>query len=482
MSASDGGGAETIQVVCRLRPLSKREAGSASVLEVQDDARTVALKGASVKDFTYDRVFGPDTAQSELFEAVGRPLTEACAAGFHGTVFAYGQTGSGKTHTILGEGNGDEARLLPRVLRHLFATTAQRTGQVRKMKLVTAEKGSKVSYTTKCSFLEIYNERIIDLLDAASTNLALREDSDKGVYVDGLTEEEVACPEDALALMKRGARNRHIGATAMNRHSSRSHSVFTLRIECRETEASGLTKTRHARFNLIDLAGSERQKGTGAEGARLREASNINKSLSELGNVIQALAAVSSGRSVAHVPYRNSKLTFLLRDSLGGNSKTFLVATVSPAEEAFGETLSTLKFASRAKLVKNQAVVNEDTAGSFALLQAEVRRLQAALAEARTAITSGGAAADGTAHAQGACTPAALAVAAVAPSLAKMEALFQALAASHRATSRAGAGDAGASPDHTSLPAGLALELLAKAHADATDTGLPPLGSLSAAA
>ena len=137
MSASDGGGAETIQVVCRLRPLSKREAGSASVLEVQDDARTVALKGASVKDFTYDRVFGPDTAQSELFEAVGRPLTEACAAGFHGTVFAYGQTGSGKTHTILGEGNGDEAGLLPRVLRHLFATTSQRTGQVRKMKLVT---------------------------------------------------------------------------------------------------------------------------------------------------------------------------------------------------------------------------------------------------------------------------------------------------------------------------------------------------------
>ena len=311
----------------------------------------------------------------------------------------------------------------------------------------------------------------------------LREDSDQGVYVDGLTEEVVEFPAEALGIMSRGARNRHIGCTAMNRESSRSHSVFTLLVECKETAANGLTKSRHSRFNLIDLAGSERQKSTNASGSRLKEASNINKSLSELGNVIQALVAAAKGRS-PHVPYRNSKLTFLLRDSLGGNSKTFIVATVSPAEDSFGETMSTLKFAARAKLVKNKAVVNEDSSGTVTSMAAEIRRLQSALQEARQLIGSGstavsGVGSDGPSAEQGSgrAITAARAVSAILPSIAKMEALFKAASAAHTAGLRA-AGDDTASD---ALPAGLALELLARAHAEACDTGLPPLALLQAA-
>ncbi|CAN0014004.1 unnamed protein product, partial [Ectocarpus sp. 13 AM-2016] len=181
-------------------------------------------------------------------------------------------------------------------------------------------------------------------------------------------------------VLHRGFRNRHVGETAMNRESSRSHAVFTLVIQATEVvEDEGLTRSRVARFNLVDLAGSERQKDTQVLGERLKEASNINKSLSTLGQVINALVEKSTGR-FRHVHYRDSKLTFLLRDSLGGNSKTMLVAALSPADQNFGETLSTLKFAQRAKMIKNQAVKNEDTSGSFDALRREVTTLRQKLA------------------------------------------------------------------------------------------------------
>lgn len=215
-------------------------------------------------------------------------------------------------------------------------------------------------------------------MDPGVQSLQLREDIKRGIYVDGLIEETVTNAFETYELLRIGAQNRHVGSTSMNKESSRSHSVFTLLIESKHNH-DGLMNFRSSRFHLIDLAGSERQKATDAAGERLKEAGMINKSLSALGNVINSLVDISEGRS-RHVHYRDSKLTFLLKDSLGGNSKTFIVANISPANSAYSETLSTLKFAQRAKQIKNMAIINEDTTGTVYLLKEEIRRLKDALA------------------------------------------------------------------------------------------------------
>lgn len=205
--------------------------------------------------------------------------------------------------------------------------------------------------------MEIFQEQICDLLNPTAQTLNIREDAKNGVYVEGLTEEVVRTPDEAYALLLLGARHRHTSPTAMNERSSRSHSVFTLSIESTETK-NDVTSRRFSKLSLVDLAGSERQKSTEAAGQRLKEAGSINKSLFLLGNVIRDLVDVANGKP-KHIPYRNSRLTFLLRDSLGGNSKTTIVATISSAADSFSETLSTLKFAARAKLIRNQAVINQ---------------------------------------------------------------------------------------------------------------------------
>jgi hypothetical protein len=225
----------------------------------------------------------------------------------------------------------------------------------------------------KCSFIEIYQEQVIDLLVTSPTPLAIREDLKLGVYVEGLTEVGVGSAAETYNVMKQGTQHRHTGATSMNKESSRSHSVFTMLIESREVK-QGLLNFRSSRFHLIDLAGSERQKATEATGMRLKEAGMINKSLSALGGVINALVDIAEGKR-RHVHYRDSKLTFLLKDSLGGNSKTCIVAAISPSATAFGETLSTLKFAQRAKMIRNKATVNEALGGNVELLKDQVRQL-----------------------------------------------------------------------------------------------------------
>ncbi|KAF8776756.1 hypothetical protein HU200_003494 [Digitaria exilis] len=214
-----------------------------------------------------------------------------------------------------------------------------------------SRRDEKLKYSCKCSFLEIYNEQISDLLDPSSTNLQLREDIRKEVYVENLTESEVGCVSDIIKLLMQGSANRKVAATNMNRESSRSHSVFTCIIESR-WEKDSASNLRFARLNLVDLAGSERQRTSGAEGERLKEAANINKSLSTLGLVIMNLVDLAHGKQ-RHVPYRDSRLTFLLQDSLGGNSKTMIIANVSPSVCSANETLSTLKFAQRARLIQN---------------------------------------------------------------------------------------------------------------------------------
>jgi kinesin family member 15 len=362
---------ENVRVYVRVRPASSREKdmGFQSCVQVQPDGKSLAINTRpEPRSFHYDHVADVDSTQDEVFQKVGKPITDTCMSGYNGTIFAYGQTGSGKTFTVQGPHNADEKSsirgLMPRVFDYLCGQMARET----------RKSGGRITYVCKCSFLEIYNDHIYDLLDPHSMSLHIHEDKRKGVFVANLTEETVENAADCLRVMGKGIENRTVGETAMNRESSRSHSVFSLYIQSTETK-DGVTNERYSRFNLVDLAGSERQKATAATGIRLVEAGSINRSLSALGNVIMALVDIARGKQ-RHVHYRDSKLTFLLKDSLGGNSLTYLVACISPAAESFGETLSTLKFAQRAKFIRNRAKINQDQTSTVRGLQAENSQLK----------------------------------------------------------------------------------------------------------
>ncbi|ANM63996.1 phragmoplast orienting kinesin 1 [Arabidopsis thaliana] len=365
-----------VQVLIRLRPLGTMERanqGYGKCLK-QESPQTLVWLGHPEARFTFDHVASETISQEKLFRVAGLPMVENCLSGYNSCVFAYGQTGSGKTYTMMGEISeaegslGEDCGVTARIFEYLFS----------RIKMEEEERRDEnLKFSCKCSFLEIYNEQITDLLEPSSTNLQLREDLGKGVYVENLVEHNVRTVSDVLKLLLQGATNRKIAATRMNSESSRSHSVFTCTIESL-WEKDSLTRSRFARLNLVDLAGSERQKSSGAEGDRLKEAANINKSLSTLGLVIMSLVDLAHGKH-RHVPYRDSRLTFLLQDSLGGNSKTMIIANVSPSLCSTNETLSTLKFAQRAKLIQNNAKVNEDASGDVTALQQEIRKLKVQL-------------------------------------------------------------------------------------------------------
>ncbi|KAG6731459.1 hypothetical protein I3842_01G130000 [Carya illinoinensis] len=365
-----------VQVLIRIRPLSAPERVSQGYGRClrQDSARTLVWLGHPETRFTFDHIACETISQETLFGVAGLPMVENCMSGYNSCMFAYGQTGSGKTYTMMGEIYEMEGRLnedsgiTPRIFEYLF--TRIRVEE-------ESRKDEKLTYSCKCSFLEIYNEQITDLLEPSSTNLQLREDLKKGVYVENLTEYNVRTVNDVVKLLLQGAANRKMAATHMNSESSRSHSVFTCIVES-SWEKDSMTHFRFARLNLVDLAGSERQKSSGAEGDRLKEAANINKSLSTLGLVIMSLVDLAHGKH-RHVPYRDSRLTFLLQDSLGGNSKTTIIANVSPSICSANETLSTLKFAQRAKLIQNNAKVNEDASGDVTALQQQIQQLKGQL-------------------------------------------------------------------------------------------------------
>ncbi|CAK9267106.1 unnamed protein product [Sphagnum jensenii] len=368
-----------VQVLIRIRPLSSTESvqGFGKCVR-QENAHTISWLGQPESRFTFDHVAGEMISQEELFQVAGLPMVTNCMAGYNSCMFAYGQTGSGKTHTMLGDiGDldhqpSDNRGMTPRVFECLFA-------QIRMAE--EARKCENLRYMCKCSFLEIYNEQITDLLDPSSVNLQLREDINKGVYVENLTEVEVQSVQDVVQLLLVGAANRRVAATNMNRESSRSHSVFTCIIQS-QWECDSMINFRFGRLNLVDLAGSERQKSSGAEGDRLKEAVSINKSLSTLGLVIMVLVDIANGKQ-RHVPYRDSKLSFLLQDSLGGNSKTTIIANISPSSCSSLETLSTLRFAQRAKFIQNNAVVNEDASGDVNGLRQQIQQLKEELARLR---------------------------------------------------------------------------------------------------
>uniref|UniRef100_G1R234 Kinesin-like protein KIF15 n=1 Tax=Nomascus leucogenys TaxID=61853 RepID=G1R234_NOMLE len=369
---------DAIKVFVRIRPPAERS-GSADgeqnlCLSMLSSTSLRLHSNPEPKTFTFDHVADVDTTQESVFSTVAKSIVESCMSGYNGTIFAYGQTGSGKTFTMMGPSESDNFShnlrgVIPRSFEYLFS-------------LIDREKekaGAGKSFLCKCSFIEIYNEQIYDLLDSASAGLYLREHIKKGVFVVGAVEQVVTSAAEAYQVLSGGWRNRRVASTSMNRESSRSHAVFTITIESME-KSNEIVNIRTSLLNLVDLAGSERQKDTHAEGMRLKEAGNINRSLSCLGQVITALVDVGNGKQ-RHVCYRDSKLTFLLRDSLGGNAKTAIIANVHPGSRCFGETLSTLNFAQRAKLIKNKAVVNEDTQGNVSQLQAEVKRLKEQLAE-----------------------------------------------------------------------------------------------------
>lgn len=366
-----------IKVVCRVRPLNSKSLSQqrSQAVTVHDNNTIVVNSKPAPQTFSFDFIANELITQEEMFETIGLPIIKTCMEGYNATILCYGQTNSGKSHTIFGNSDtvtisntNNERGLVPRVLEYLWQH-------------ISTFSIKKTSFNVHCSFYEIYQERVYDLLDGKSNNdLQIREDTKLGVFVDGITEELVSSPEDASRILAFGYTNRHVGATTMNRESSRSHAVFLLTLKVIEEQDNGTQICRRSRFSLVDLAGSERQRDTNASGEQLKEASQINKSLSALGNVINSLCldrnSTTNGTRPRHVQYRDSKLTFLLRDSIGGNSKTVLIATVTPAETCVAETLSTLKFAQRAKLIKNIARLNEESIGSVVALQKEISLLK----------------------------------------------------------------------------------------------------------
>ncbi|CAK4139066.1 unnamed protein product [Aphanomyces euteiches] len=353
--------------------------------------------------FSFDHVYDQHSTQRAVYENTAKAVVESSLEGYNATIFAYGQTGTGKTYTMEGFNSSggsslEDRGIIPRAIEQIFMH-------------IQANVSARMRFLVRASYLQIYNESISDLLKPERNNLTIREDKKRGVFVEGLSEWVVRSPEEIYGLMERGGAMRATGSTKMNEISSRSHAVFIIIAEQSQTtyvdtagreigadEFTALVNTHHAsrdrskldslvrqsfkvgKLNLVDLAGSERVRLSGATGQRLEESKKINQSLSALGNVI---AALTDTRGRQHIPYRDSKLTRILEDSLGGNCKTTMMAMISPALEAIVESLSTLKFANRAKNIKNEARVNEDLDQKSLLrkYERELKRLRAELEE-----------------------------------------------------------------------------------------------------
>ncbi|XP_016119488.1 centromere-associated protein E-like, partial [Sinocyclocheilus grahami] len=339
-----------VKVCVRVRPLIKREesespepvqlywrADKQAIHQLDDD-------GAQTKSYSFDRVFSAEETTAQLYQDIAKPLVVSAVEGYNGTIFAYGQTSSGKTFTMMGREHNPG--VIPLAMADVFKTI---------------KNCPKKEFLLRVSYMEIYNETVTDLLCESWKRkpLEIREGNYKNVYVADLTEELVTSPEQALSWITKGEKNRHYGKTKMNQRSSRSHTIFRMILESRERSdpasgenADGAIIVSH--LNLVDLAGAERASQTGAEGARFKEGCNINRSLFTLGQVIKKLSDESQK---GFLNYRDSKLTRILQNSLGGNAKTVIICTITPA--TVDETVSTLQFASAAKRMKNDPHVTE---------------------------------------------------------------------------------------------------------------------------
>ena len=364
-------GAESVKVVVRCRPMNgtERGAGRVRVVEMDPGGGQVLVRdpkgaaGEPPKAFTFDMVYNWESTQKQVYDNTARGIVNSTMEGYNGTIFAYGQTGTGKSHTMEGQREPQDLwGIIPRSFNHIFDAI---------------DGAEDTDFLVRASYLEIYNEDVRDLLAKNAHNkLELKESVDTGVYVKDLTAFVVKNVAQITNVLNVGQKNRSVGATKMNLNSSRSHSIFTITVEQSSRGADG--HIRVGKLNLVDLAGSERQSKTGATGERLKEATKINLSLSALGNVISALVDGKSG----HIPYRDSKLTRLLQDSLGGNTKTLMIANLGPADYNYDETLSTLRYANRAKNIKNKPKINEDPKDAMLReFQDEIKRLKAQLNE-----------------------------------------------------------------------------------------------------
>ena len=305
---------ENIKVIVRIRPM-KDPFHQKSILKIDDSTLQIVTEKREFKTFSYDFIADEDSEQSLIFEKGGKVICDYVLQGYNGTIFVYGQTGAGKTYTLLGPkytNESDEKRnyssaddgILPRVIDYLYDRISYRTED---------------DITIFVTFLEIYNEVLSDLLEPNNKGINIREDENKQMVVDNLSKIKISNANEALNLLLKGSKNRHVAPTNMNKESSRSHAVFSIYIE-NKSKFNDKVKTVKSAFHLIDLAGSERQKMTETVGVRIKEAGNINKSLMNLGHVINSILESNDGK-VRYIHYRDSKLTYLLKDSLGGNAK-----------------------------------------------------------------------------------------------------------------------------------------------------------------
>ncbi|XP_065226392.1 kinesin-like protein KIF11 [Planococcus citri] len=366
---------KNVQVFVRVRPINNAEKAARSYTVVGcNGSKEIVVKERPTdrltKTFTFDKVFGPESKQVDVYKSVVHPLIDEVLAGYNCTVFAYGQTGTGKTFTMEGEKTNDStiswendplSGIIPRSLSHLFD----------ELRLINAE------YTVRVSFLELYNEEIFDLLSPPddTTKLKLFEDNTRkgSVIIQGLEEVTVHNKQEVYKILEKGSAKRTTAATLMNAQSSRSHTVFSITVHIKENSIDGEELLKTGKLNLVDLAGSENISRSGAVDKRAREAGNINQSLLTLGRCITSLV-----EHCPHIPYRESKLTRLLQESLGGRTKTSIIATVSPAISNLEETLSTLDYAHRAKNITNKPEINQKLTKAALLKEytTEIERLR----------------------------------------------------------------------------------------------------------
>ncbi|XP_075619114.1 chromosome-associated kinesin KIF4A isoform X2 [Balearica regulorum gibbericeps] len=361
-----------VRVALRCRPLVPKETSEGCQMCLSFVPGEPQVVVGNDKSFTYDYVFDPCVEQEEVFNTAVAPLIRGIFKGYNATVLAYGQTGSGKTYSMGGTYTANQEHepsvgVIPRVIKLLFKEKEQRQDW---------------EFVLKVSYLEIYNEDILDLLCPSrerSSQISIREDPKEGIKIVGLTERNVTCAQDTVSCLEQGNNSRTVASTAMNSQSSRSHAIFTICVD--QKKKNDKNSNFHSKLHLVDLAGSERQKKTKAEGDRLKEGININRGLLCLGNVISALG--DENKKGGFVPYRDSKLTRLLQDSLGGNSHTLMIACVSPADSNLEETLNTLRYADRARKIKNKPIVNVDPqAAELHHLKQQVQQLQVLLLQA----------------------------------------------------------------------------------------------------
>ncbi|XP_019816362.2 kinesin-like protein KIF21A isoform X10 [Bos indicus] len=397
----------SVRVAVRIRPqLAKERIEGCHICTSVTPGEPQVFLGKD-KAFTFDYVFDIDSQQEQIYIQCIEKLIEGCFEGYNATVFAYGQTGAGKTYTM---GTGfdvniieEEQGIISRAVKHLFKSIEEKKHTSIKNGLPPPD------FKVNAQFLELYNEEVLDLFDTTrdidaktkKSNIRIHEDSAGGIYTVGVTTRTVNTESEMMQCLKLGALSRTTASTQMNVQSSRSHAIFTIHLcqtrMCPQIDAEIATdnkvisessqmnefETLTAKFHFVDLAGSERLKRTGATGERAKEGISINCGLLALGNVISALGDKS--KRATHVPYRDSKLTRLLQDSLGGNSQTIMIACVSPSDRDFMETLNTLKYANRARNIKNKVMVNQDRASQqINALRSEITRLQMELMEYKT--------------------------------------------------------------------------------------------------